>query len=175
MFQFGCTRCGKQCKNAGGLATHMKTHTKKKVDSPSLLRFFKRAPAKKFAVELKPIKKKPQQIKLRAKARPKPLRPPQISRPSAPPIPSEDVPPPPPRRPRSTCSSTSDLSHYVAPESIISSRLDKRSPEFRVAHVRYFRKLKEDGFPMLDMSAYFAANESSLGVKLRRFHQWFRE
>ena len=28
---------------------------------------------------------------------------------------------------------------------------------------------------MLDMSAYFAANESSLGVKLRRFHQWFRE
>ena len=74
MFQFGCTRCGKQCKNAGGLATHMKTHTKKKVDSPSLLLFFKRAPAKKIAVELKPIKKKPQQIKLRAISRPKPLR-----------------------------------------------------------------------------------------------------
>ena len=51
---------------------------------------------------------------------------------------------PPPRRPRSTCSSTSDLSHYVAPESIISSNLDKRSPEFRVDHFRYFRKLKED-------------------------------
>ena len=23
MFQFVCTRCGKKCKNAGGLATHM--------------------------------------------------------------------------------------------------------------------------------------------------------
>ena len=28
---------------------------------------------------------------------------------------------------------------------------------------------------MLDMSAYFVANESSLGVKLRIFHQWFLE
>ena len=28
---------------------------------------------------------------------------------------------------------------------------------------------------MLDMSAYFAANESSLGVKLRIFHKWFLE
>ena len=32
-------------------ATHMNCHTKKKVDSPALLKFFKRAPAKKFAVE----------------------------------------------------------------------------------------------------------------------------
>ena len=172
MFQFVCTRCGKRCTNAGGLATHMKTHTKQKVDSPFVLRFFKRAPAKKIAVLLKPMKNNPQQIKLRPKSRPKPLRPSKISRPAAPPIPSEDLPPPPPRRPRSTCSSTSDLSHYVAPESIISSNLDKRSPEFRVDHVRYFRKLKEDGFPMLDMTAYYTANESSLGVKLRRFHQF---
>ena len=28
---------------------------------------------------------------------------------------------------------------------------------------------------MLDMTAYYTANESSLGVKSRRFHQWFRE
>ena len=54
-------------------ATHMNCHTKKKVDSPALLKFFKRAPAKKFAVEFKPIKKKPKQIELRAKVRPKPL------------------------------------------------------------------------------------------------------
>jgi len=47
---------------------------------------------------------------------------------SAPPITSKDVPPPPPRRQRSRCLLTSDLSHYVAPESIISSRLDKGSP-----------------------------------------------
>ena len=39
-------------------ATHMNCHTKKKVDSPALLKFFKRAPAKKFAVEFKHIKKK---------------------------------------------------------------------------------------------------------------------
>ena len=108
--------------------SHMKTHTKQKVDSPFVLRFFKRAPAKKIAVLLKPMKNNPQQIKLRPKSRPKPLRPSKISRPAAPPIPSEDLPPPPPRRPRSTYSSTSDLSHYVAPESIISSSLDKRSP-----------------------------------------------
>ena len=156
-------------------ATHMNCHTKKKVDSPALLKFFKRAPAKKFAVEFKPIKKKPKQIELRAKVRPKPLRLPQISQPSALPITSKDVPPPPPKRLRSTCLSTWDLRHYVAPESIISSRLDKRSPEFRVARVWYIRKLKEDGFPMLNMSVHFAANESSLGVKLRIFHQWFRE
>ena len=128
MFQFVCTRCGKRCTNAGALATLMKTHTKQKVDSPPLLRFFKRDPAKKIAVELKPIKKKPQQIKLREKTRPKPLGPPQILRPSAPLITSKDVPPPPPKRLRSTCLSTWDLRHYVAPESIISSRLDKRSP-----------------------------------------------
>ena len=42
MFQSVCTRCCKTCKNAVGLATHMKNHTKRKVvDSPSLLRFVK--------------------------------------------------------------------------------------------------------------------------------------
>eukprot|EP00493_Phyllostaurus_siculus_P021747 UN22075 len=117
-------------------------------------------------VLFKHIKKKPQKIKLWAKSRPKPLRPSKSLRPAAPPIPSEDLPSPPPRQPRSTCSSTSDLSHYVATESIISLNLDKRSPEFRVDHVRYFRKLKEDGFPTLDMTAYYTANEYSLGVKL---------
>ena len=43
----------------------MNCHTKKKVDSPALLKFFKRAPAKKFAVGFKPIKKKPKQMLLR--------------------------------------------------------------------------------------------------------------
>ena len=42
MFQFVCTRCGKKCKSAVRSATHMKSHTKRKVvDSPSLLRFVK--------------------------------------------------------------------------------------------------------------------------------------
>ena len=52
MFQFVCTRCGKRCTNAGGLATKMKTHTKQKVDSPSLLRFFKRARLRKSRLNL---------------------------------------------------------------------------------------------------------------------------
>ena len=95
-------------------------------------------------LSLNPFRKKPKQIELRAKVRPKPLRLPQISQPSALPITSKDVPPPPPKRLRSTCLSTWDLRHYVAPESIISSRLDKRSPEFRVARVWYIRKLKEE-------------------------------
>ena len=52
MFQFVCTRCGKRCTSAGGLATKMKTHTKHKVDSPSLLRFFKRARLRKSRLNL---------------------------------------------------------------------------------------------------------------------------
>ena len=95
MFQFVCTRCGKKCKNAGGLATHMKTQTKRKVvGSPSLLRFVKRAPAKKFPIELEPVKKKPQQIKLLPKSNPKPFRPRNKSKVTAPLIPSENIPPP---------------------------------------------------------------------------------
>jgi hypothetical protein len=37
---------------------------------------------------------------------------------------------------------------------------------------RRMSKLKEDGFPMLDMTAYYRANGSSLGFKLRRFHHF---
>ena len=79
MFQFVYTRCGKHCTNFGVLAKQMKIHMKRKVDSTPLLRFFKRAPAKKIAVIRKPIKKKPQQIKLREKSRAKPLRPSKIT------------------------------------------------------------------------------------------------
>ena len=56
MFQFVYTRCGKHCTNFGVLAKQMKIHVKRKVDSTPLLRFFKRAPAKKIAVIRKPIK-----------------------------------------------------------------------------------------------------------------------
>ena len=163
MFQFVCTRCGKKCKNADGLATHMETQTKRKVvGSTSLLRFVKRAPAKKFPIELDPIKKKPQQIKLRPKSNPKPLRPRNKPTVTAPLIPSENIPPP-PRRPRSY-SFTSDLSHYIGPENIISSSLDKRSPEFRVAHLRYFQKLKQESVLMLDKASYHTTNASLLEI-----------
>ena len=65
------------------------------------------------------------------------------------------------------------MSYYIRPESIISSSLDKRSPEFRVAHVRYFQKLKQENVLMLDKALYHTANASSLGVKLRIFQRWF--
>ena len=66
--QYICGKCGKSCKNAGGLATHMKTHKKKSVASPSLLKFLKRTPAKKIPIELKPIKSKPRQVKFKSLA-----------------------------------------------------------------------------------------------------------
>ena len=168
MMQFVCARCGKSCRNAGGLATHMKTHEKSFVESPSLLRFVKRAP-RKAAIELKPIKPKPVQRKLSAKPRSKPAAPSPLRMPRDPQL---QVAPPRPRLPR-TRACDFDLSHFRAPPNITSSDLDKKSPEFRVAHVRYFNKLKREKFSMLDKKAYHAANESSLGVKLRRFQQWF--
>ena len=59
-------KCGKSCKNSMGLATHMRTHKKKSVASPSLLKFLKRTPAKKIPIELKPIKSKPRQVKFKS-------------------------------------------------------------------------------------------------------------
>jgi len=67
-----------------------------------------------------------------------------------------------------------DLSLFRAPSQITSAKLNTRSPEFRVAHVRYYGKLKEEKFPMLDKKMYFDANEDALGVKLRRFQDFFK-
>ena len=65
------------------------------------------------------------------------------------------------------------LSFPVPAPNITGLDLDYKSPEFRVAHVRYFNKLKRERFPMLDKKEYHGAHESSLGVWLRRFQQWF--
>ena len=124
---------------------------------------------RKSAIELKPIKPKPVQRNINAKPRSKAAVPSSLRMPRDPPL---QVATPRPRLPR-TKASDSDLSHFLAPPNITGSDLDKKSPEFRVAHVRYFNKLKREKFPMLDTKAYHAANESSLGVKLRRFQQWF--
>ena len=67
-----------------------------------------------------------------------------------------------------------DQGPFVAPAELVAPDLDKKSPHFRVAHVRHFRKLKAN-FPMLDKKMYHEANESSLGVKLRRFQAWFQQ
>ena len=65
-FNIFAEKCGKSCKNAGGLATHMKTHKKKIMASLSLLKFLKRTPAKKISIELKSIKSKRRQVRFKS-------------------------------------------------------------------------------------------------------------
>ena len=178
-FEYVCSKCGRRCKNAGALATHMKKHKKKEPTSASIMRFFKPA-SKKIAIEMKPIKKQPRQVKLNVKSRVKPsVTQPQsnipVSRSNASDLninASQPLKPlPPPRLPQSS----TDVNLFAAPANLVSSDLDTKSPEFRLAHIRYFRKLKEEKFPQMDKSKYHAANEHALGVKLRRFQQWFRQ
>ena len=66
----------------------------------------------------------------------------------------------------------SSLSQFVAPSAITDPKLYKKSPEFRLAHVRYYNKLKEK-FPFLDKTMYHEANKEALGVGVRRFRQFF--
>ena len=97
-------RCEKSCHNAGGLATHMKTHDKSFEVSSSMLRFIKRAP-RKAAIELKPMKPKPVQRKLSAKRRSKAVAPTSLRMLRDPQL---QVAPPRPRLPR-TKTPDSDL------------------------------------------------------------------
>ena len=161
-FQYICGKCGESCKNAGGLATHMKTH-KKSVASQSLLKFLKRAPAKKILIELKPIQSKPRQVKFKSST------PSSISSPYVPsnnilPPKKRPIPPPAPPLPRRD----SELSPFMASASLTSLDLDKKSPEFRLAHMRFYNELKLS-FPMLNKKPYYRAKKSHLGVKLRSF------
>ena len=144
----------------------MKTH-KKNVASQSFLNFLKRAPAKKILIELKPIQSKPRQVKFKSST------PSSISSPDVPsnnilPPKKRPIPPPAPPLPRRD----SELSPFMVPASLTSPDLDKKSPEFRLAHMRFYNELKLS-FPMLNKKAYHEANKSHLGVKLRRFQQWF--
>ena len=61
---------------------------------------------------------------------------------------------------------------FHAPASLTSPDLDKKSSEFRLAHMRFYNELK-NLFPILNKKAYYEANKSHLGVKLRRFQRWF--
>ena len=45
---------------------------------------------------------------------------------------------------------------------------------FRVAHIQYFKSLRSD-FSILDKTVYHKANNSCLGVSLRRFQEWFQQ
>ena len=141
----------------------MKSHKRPEPKSASKLRYVKLAPVKavpkKPDIELKPVKAV-RQLKLRKD-------PPRT-------VVSNPAPPRGPRRPRRSQQMPIDQGPFVAPAELVAPDLDKKSPHFRVAHVRHFRKLKAN-FPMLDKKMYHEANESSLGVKLRRFQAWFQQ
>ena len=137
--QFECPRCFKRCGNAGALKTHMKTHKKPEPKSGSLMKWIvKREPVKSESkkkvndmVELQPIVKT-RQLKLR-KA---PVREPTVV--------ANPVRPRPPRAPRRSKQPAIDTSPFVAPARLTDTDLDKRSPQFRIAHVQHFNALKSD-------------------------------
>ena len=164
--RYTCSKCGKKCGNAGAYKNHMKTHDQKEPASTSLFRFLKQAP-RKLPIELKPIVKKPKQLKLTSIQRRLP------SAPQGPEASPRSEPSPSPRRPRSK--PISDLNPFRAPENLVADNLDKKSLEFRIAHVRYFRTLKQTKFPFLDKKMYYEANEQTLGVGIRRFQQFFNK
>ena len=167
--QFECPRCYKRCGNGGGLKTHMKTHKKPEPKSGTMLKWIVKRkimkseskPKPKEPIELKPIRKQ-RQLKLRKPA----VREPTVF--------ANTAHPRPPRRPRRSKQPPIDVGPFVASARLTSPDLDKRSPQYRIAHVQHFRALKAD-FPVLDKKMCHEANKSSLGVSLRRFHEWFHQ
>ena len=132
----------------------MQTHKKKSVASQSLLKFVKRTSAKKIPIELKPIKSKRKQVKFKSSMSS------SISSPDIPwnkilPLKKRPIPSPAPPLPLRN----SELSPFMAPVSLISLDLDRKSPEFLLAHMRFYTELKIL-FPMLNKKAYYEANKS---------------
>ena len=121
-----CPKCGKKCGNQGSMRRHMMTHDEKP-ESPSWLRFFKKAPPPKFygrteihcakADQASPQSDHSGQFQL-----------------SSSPIDVKSSPRPPPPN--------VDMVHYMSPLDLTDPNLNKKSPQFRLAHVRYFEKLK---------------------------------
>ena len=163
--QFECPRCYKRCGNAGALKTHMKTHEKPEPKSGSMLKWV----VKRVKSERKPKPKMPIEMKSIVKTRQLKLRKPIVREPT---VVTNPVRPRPPRRPRrSKQPPIADTNPFVAPARLTDPDLDKKSPQFRVAHIQHFKSLKSD-FPVLDKTMYHEANKSSLGVSLRRFQEW---
>ena len=137
--QFACPRCFKRCGNAGALKTHMKTHKKPEPKSGSMMKWIiKREPVKaenkqkpKESIELKPIRKT-RQLKLRK---------PSIRDPT---VVTNPARPRPPRAPRRSKQPAIDTSPFAAPARLADPGLDKRSPQFRIAHVQHFNTLKSE-------------------------------
>ena len=140
--QFECPRCYKRCGNAGALKTHMKTHEKPEPESGSMLKWVvKRVKSEikakpKMAVELKPVLKT-RQLKLQK---------PTIREPT---VVSNLMRPRPPHRHRKSKQLPVDTSPFATPARLADPDLDKKSQQFRIAHIQHFKSLKSD-FPILD-------------------------
>ena len=78
------------------------------------------------------------------------------------------------RRPRRSKEQPIDANSFVDPARLTDPDLDKKSTQCRVARIQHFKSLKSD-FPVLDKTMYNEANKSSLGVRLRRFQEWFHQ
>ena len=156
-----CSRCFKRCRNAGALKIHMKTHEKSEPKSGSLLKWIKCTSVK---IKTKPKKKTPIELKPIKKSRPLKLQKKPVRDPSVVPRPVLPRPPKPPRRPRLSRQEPIDISPFAAPPELVHPDLDKRSPQFRIAHVQHFRSLKSD-YPVLDKTMYHGVNSECLGVK----------
>ena len=116
-----------------------------------------------MAIELKPILKT-RQLKLRK---------PTIREPT---VVSNPVRPRLPRRPRKSKQPPVDTWYqpFCSTRAVARTDFDKKSPQFRIAHVQHFESLKSD-FPVLDKMIYHEINKACLGVSLRRFQQWFQQ
>ena len=156
---YKCSICRKRCGNAGALKIHMKSHKRPEPKSNSLLKYVKLAPLKStmkiesLAIESKPFKTV-RQLKLREDPPPTVVSNPVLLRPR--------------RRPRRSQQNANEDTVLVAPDELVATDLDKRSPHFRVAHVRHFKKLKLK-YPMIEKKMYHKANANKLGVKMRAF------
>ena len=152
---YKCSICRKRCGNAGALKIHMKSHKRPEPESNSLLKYMKLAPVKSTTkIESPAIESKPMKTVRQLKLREDP--------------PSTVVSNPVSRRPRRSQQDSNEDNVLVAPDELVATDLDKKSPHFRVAHVRHFKKLKLK-YPMIDKKMYHKANANKLGVKMRAF------
>ena len=114
--------CKKRCKNAGGLARNIKCkHARQAVESQSLWKYITKALTgkQKPAIELKPIKKKPKQIRFKAKAQAQALSGPfRIYSPANPPESIKQYPDPLSRPRIRQVSLDENLSNFCAPPNL---------------------------------------------------------
>ena len=116
------TKVFKKCRSRGALATHMK----------SILAFVKRAPAKKPAIVA--IKEEPAPLQTKISFSKRKTLPSMNANKTNP----KGNPKPIPRK-----AVRENLSPYVIPTSVIPSDADHKTPEYRIAIVKYYHRITQ--------------------------------